>query len=90
MLSYPIHERFPAVSHLEVHLPDEQRVYFQPDSVRNQMERSTTLLEFFTLCQSDAFTTTLLYPKKRYPFDPLYFLDGLITAVLTKIALIKS
>lgn len=90
MLSYPIHERFPAVSHLEVHLPDGQRVYFQSDNVRDQMEHSTAILAFFTLCQSDAFTRTLLYPKKRYQFDPLYLLDGLITAVLIKIALIKS
>ncbi|XP_013791064.1 uncharacterized protein LOC106474911 [Limulus polyphemus] len=50
ILSFPIHERFPAVSHLEVHLPDEQRVYFQPDNVREQMERNTTLLAFFDLC----------------------------------------
>ncbi|XP_013775742.1 uncharacterized protein LOC106460570 [Limulus polyphemus] len=61
ILSFPIHERFPAVSHLEVHLPDEQRVYFQPDNVREQMERSTTLLVFFDLCQSDAFARTFLY-----------------------------
>lgn len=90
MLSYPIHERFSAVSHLEVHLPDEQRLYFQSDNVRDQMERSTAILAFFTLCQNDAFIRTLIYPKKRYPFDPLYLLDGLIIAVLIKIALVKS
>ncbi|KAI5747287.1 hypothetical protein M8J77_013075 [Diaphorina citri] len=47
--------------HLEVHLPDEQRIHFQPHSVREQMDRSTTLMAFFELCQTDSFAKSLLY-----------------------------
>jgi hypothetical protein len=61
ILSFPIHERFPSVTHLEVHLPNEQRVYFQPDNVRERMEQGTALMAFFDLCQTDAFARTLLY-----------------------------
>ncbi|KAI5705868.1 hypothetical protein M8J75_002513 [Diaphorina citri] len=61
ILSFEIHDRYPAVMHLEVHLPDEQRIYFQPHSVREQMDRSTTLMAFFELCQTDSFAKSLLY-----------------------------
>ncbi|XP_054275666.1 uncharacterized protein LOC128994867 [Macrosteles quadrilineatus] len=61
LLSFPIHERYPSVMHLEVHLPDEQNVYFQPNNVRDRMEQDTTLIAFFNLCQTDAFARTLLY-----------------------------
>lgn len=47
ILSFPIHERFPAVSHSEVHFSDEQQVYFQPENVSEIMERSTTTLGIF-------------------------------------------
>ncbi|XP_054285654.1 uncharacterized protein LOC129002107 [Macrosteles quadrilineatus] len=66
ILSFPIHERFTAVLHLEVHLPNEQRVYFQPGNVRERMDQSTTLLAFFNLCQTDAFSRTLLYNELPY------------------------
>jgi len=30
MLAFPIHERFPAIVHLAVHLENGQRIYFDP------------------------------------------------------------
>lgn len=67
LLGFPIHERFPTIVRLAVHLEDGQRVYFDPtnpQSVQNQTEnpKDTTLTAFFKLCQDDEFAATLLYP----------------------------
>lgn len=63
ILSFPIHDRNPAVVHLAVHLENGQRVYFTADTAQHIAERppSTTLLAFFELCQQDSFAQTLLY-----------------------------
>ncbi|XP_057335011.1 uncharacterized protein LOC130673819 [Microplitis mediator] len=63
ILSFPIHERHPTVTHLAVHLENRQRVYFNE---RNCLDRvlappKTTLTAFFELCQTDNFAKTLLY-----------------------------
>lgn len=65
ILSFPIHNRNPAVVHLAVHLENGQRVYFTTDNAQQIAERppSTTLLSFFDLCQSDPFARTLLYSQ---------------------------
>ena len=65
LLNFPIHERHPAVVHLNVHLEGGQRIYFNPDTVQAQIEspKNTTLTAFFNLCQSDTFAATLLYPQ---------------------------
>lgn len=62
-LAFPIHERFPTVVHLDVHLENGQRIYFDPDNVQERLDqpRQTTLLAFFRLCQDDEFARTLLY-----------------------------
>uniref|UniRef100_A0A8D9E7B6 OTU domain-containing protein n=1 Tax=Cacopsylla melanoneura TaxID=428564 RepID=A0A8D9E7B6_9HEMI len=57
IFSFPIHERYPAVIHLAVHLENGQRVYF---TVQNAIQRvdqppSTTLTSFFDLCETDEF-----------------------------------
>ncbi|XP_060882070.1 uncharacterized protein LOC132953728 [Metopolophium dirhodum] len=61
--SYPMHERFPAVVHLAVHLKNGQRVYFTNENVQERVARppATTLTTFFQLCASDEFARTLLY-----------------------------
>ncbi|GBP53109.1 hypothetical protein EVAR_97113_1 [Eumeta japonica] len=64
IFQFSIHERFPAVVHLAVHLENGQRVYFYnnenlQDRVNNPS--STTLTAFFDLCKSDDFAKTLLY-----------------------------
>uniref|UniRef100_A0A8D8QFU6 Helitron helicase-like domain-containing protein n=1 Tax=Cacopsylla melanoneura TaxID=428564 RepID=A0A8D8QFU6_9HEMI len=65
IFSFPIHERYPAVIHLAVHLENGQRVYF---TVQNAIQRvdqppSTTLTSFFDLCETDEFAQTLLYSE---------------------------
>ena len=52
IFEFPMHQEFPTVSRLQVHMPREQQVYFNddttPDELRNRMEAATTnLLEFF-------------------------------------------
>ena len=64
ILEFPIHERFPPVQQLAVHLENGQRVYFTEDTARDQASGSppkTTLIEFFALCRVDNFAKTLLY-----------------------------
>ncbi|XP_017470385.1 PREDICTED: uncharacterized protein LOC108362062 [Rhagoletis zephyria] len=65
ILSFPIHDRSPAVIHLAVHLENGQRVYFTVDNAQAIVERppSTTLISFFKLCERDQFAKTLLYAQ---------------------------
>lgn len=73
ILSFPIHGRHPPVVHLDVHVEGGQRVYFQPDNVRQRLEnpRKTTLLAFFCLCETDEFAKTLIYDEvpSFYTYD---------------------
>ncbi|XP_053598610.1 uncharacterized protein LOC128668835 [Microplitis demolitor] len=62
ILSFPIHERFPPVMHLAVHLENGQRVFFNENNILNQINNSkTTLMAFFELCKVDNFAKKLLY-----------------------------
>jgi hypothetical protein len=63
ILSFPIHDRSPAVVHLSVHLENGQRLYFKPDNLQQQLLEppTTTLTAFFELCQNDPFAKTILY-----------------------------
>lgn len=63
ILAFPIHERYPTVVHLSVHLENGQRVYFTTENVleRAAQPPSTTLTALFSLSQSDAFAKTLIY-----------------------------
>ena len=63
ILGLPIHERYPTVVHLSVHLENGQRVYFNPQNFQQQLNAppTTTLTAFFALCQTDPFAKTLLY-----------------------------
>ena len=38
MLFIPIHERFPLIVHLDVYLENGQRIYFNPNNLKNQIE----------------------------------------------------
>ncbi|GFR30276.1 helitron_like_N domain-containing protein [Trichonephila clavata] len=70
ILSFSIHERYPTVVHLAVHLENGQRVYFTSENVRARAMSPppTTLTEFFTLCRNDTIAKTLLYSEV-----PTYF-----------------
>ncbi|XP_054711426.1 uncharacterized protein LOC129221016 [Uloborus diversus] len=63
ILGFPIHERYPAVIHLAVHLENGQRVYFTAHNIHNKVAKppETTLSAFFNLCKIDEFARTLLY-----------------------------
>ncbi|KIH47189.1 hypothetical protein ANCDUO_22754 [Ancylostoma duodenale] len=65
VLGFPIHERYPTVVHLSVHLENGQRVYFTADNAQDRAARppNTTLTAFFLLCQQDPFARTLLYSE---------------------------
>ena len=57
ILSFPIHERSPAVVHLAVHLQNGQRVYFSESNVQQRALNppDTNLTGFFSLCKNDSF-----------------------------------
>jgi hypothetical protein len=57
ILCFPIHERYPPIMHLAVHLENGQRVYFTVENVQERLETpsKTTLMAFFYLCSQDKF-----------------------------------
>lgn len=65
ILAFPIHERYPPVLHLAVHLENGQRLYFTSNNIMQQITNppKTTLLGFFELCITDDFAKTLLYSE---------------------------
>lgn len=65
IFSFPIHERYPTVVHLAVHLENGQRVYFTAENATQRADRppSTTLTSFFELCQNDYFAKMLMYAE---------------------------
>ncbi|KIH66755.1 hypothetical protein ANCDUO_02915 [Ancylostoma duodenale] len=65
ILSFSIHERYPPVVHLSVHLENGQQVYFTADNAEERAANppNTTLTAFFLICQQDAFARTLLCPE---------------------------
>lgn len=73
ILSFPIHERYPSVFHLSVHLENGQRVYFTTNNITEKITISstTTLTAFFQLCKTDCFAKTLLYHEvpKYYTYN---------------------
>ena len=75
ILGLHMHERFPPVMQLAVHLENGQRVYFYETTVLHQAHNEpprTTLTQFFILCQHDDFAKTLTYPDLPH----LYTWDG--------------
>ena len=63
ILEFPIHERYPTVIHLNVHLENGQRIFFHDGNAQERAENppATTLTAFFNLCQNDEFAKGLLY-----------------------------
>jgi hypothetical protein len=66
-LYFPIHNRYPRVEHLAVHLENDQRVYFTEDNLLDKVNEPprTTLTVFFLLFKKDNFASTLLYCDVR-------------------------
>lgn len=65
ILGFNIHDRYPAITHLDVHLENGQRVYFTEQNIAERLENppTTTLQGFFQICQTDDFAKTLLYSE---------------------------
>ncbi|VDM67053.1 unnamed protein product [Strongylus vulgaris] len=65
IFNFKIHERYPSVVHLSVHLENGHRVHFVADNARERAAKpsNTTMTVFFQLCQEDSFARTLLYPE---------------------------
>ena len=63
MLQFPIHDHFPAVEQLQVHLENGQRTLFNVENAPDRAAEppATTLTGFFELCSNDDFAKTLLY-----------------------------
>lgn len=64
ILGFHIHERYPNVVQLSVHLENGQRVYFTDGTGLERFLDApprTTLTAFFELCQADDFAATLMY-----------------------------
>ena len=68
ILEFPIHERYPPVVQLAVHLQNGQCVYFTQETAISSVSNGppkTTLTEFFALCEVDNFAKILLYADVR-------------------------
>lgn len=64
-LNFDMHERYPPILRLAVHLENGQRIYFTEETARTRASNppNTTLTAFFKLCQQDLFAKTLLYAE---------------------------
>ena len=66
LLALPLHKEWPSVIRLDIHLPRQHRMVFDPtadeDQLLQQLETTTsTLMGWFQLNRDDAFARTLLY-----------------------------
>ena len=66
LLSLPLHKEWPCVVRLDIHLPHQQRMIFDPTAdeaeLLEQLTTTTsTLMGWFQLNREDAFARTLLY-----------------------------
>ena len=66
ILTFDIHEHYPPVETLAVHLPKQEMVTFNPENetaetIENREGKDSTLTGLFTLCQQDDDAKTLRY-----------------------------
>lgn len=73
IFGFETHGRYPPVQHLDVHLENYERVYFEEKNASNVLkeQKRTTLTAFFELCKTDEFAKTLLYSdvSRFYTYD---------------------
>ena len=67
LLELPLHKEYPSVYRLDIHLPHQQQMIFDPtqdeDTLLQQLTTTTsTLMGWFALNAVDEFARTLLYP----------------------------
>ena len=60
---FVVHCKYPCVEKLDVHLENGERIYFDPNLIRERLERPhmTTLTAWFALNRVDEFAATLKY-----------------------------
>ncbi|GBL98614.1 hypothetical protein AVEN_19677-1 [Araneus ventricosus] len=65
ILRFPIHDPYPTVVNLNVHLENSQHVYFSSDNAHERATQPpyTTLTAYFNIRQEDRFPNTLLYAE---------------------------
>ena len=62
ILDFPIHENFPSVLVLPIHLPNCQQIIYDPNHPFDLNNApSSKLMDFFRLCTEDAFASSLFY-----------------------------
>ena len=66
LLSLPLHDEWPHVVRLDIHLPKQQRMLFDPtadetDLLEQLTTTTSTLMGWFRLNEDDAFARMLLY-----------------------------
>ena len=63
ILGFPVHNREPTVIRLQVHLLEQQQVFYRENEAiqHNDNMMKITLTEFFDLCACDPFARTLYY-----------------------------
>lgn len=73
IFGFDTHGRYPPIQHLDVHLENNERVYFTEENAVNIVNnpKPTTLTAFFNLCQTDDFAKTITYGdvSKYYKYD---------------------
>ncbi|GFT56567.1 ATP-dependent DNA helicase [Trichonephila clavipes] len=73
ILNFPIHECYPTVIHLSVHLENGQRVHFTEGNAaeRARFAPETTFIAYFNICNVDDFARTLFYHQipRYYTWD---------------------
>ena len=75
IFGFDLHERYPMVQRLAVHLKNGQRVYFDPENAATRAAGpppETTLTAFFSLCSEDPTARQLKYAEvpEHYTWNP--------------------
>ncbi|GFT56588.1 ATP-dependent DNA helicase [Trichonephila clavipes] len=98
ILNFPIHECYPTVIHLIVHLENGQRVHFTEGNAaeRARFAPETTFIAYFNICNVDDFARTLFYHQIPSNYKEACQVRGLLeneehwNATLEKVAFVHS
>ncbi|XP_076047306.1 uncharacterized protein LOC143028827 [Oratosquilla oratoria] len=67
IFKFPIHRSFPPITSLDLHLENENEIYYRETDLEHkiseQANQDTQLTVFFKLCKTNDFTKTLYYPE---------------------------
>ena len=71
IFEFPIHEYYPAIIRLNVHLENQVWIYFNELNIIDRIStpKLTQLTAFFILCQEDGFARTLIFEE-----IPIYYI----------------